>query len=161
MFSRNQVFCPKNWKLWRTPTTVDFNGFCWNFAHVPYLPMFTKAWVGFFLVFGNEKINNRFVISRFIYSQPRFNCFLQSLSLSITWVICQNQKIPGFCTLTETRFINNSRSKQNLKNPTHYFVDIRKTETCAKFQQKIIDFTVVEARQSFQFFRQINLVSRK
>ena len=28
-------------------------------------------------------------------------------------------------------------------------------ETCAKFQQKILNSTVVEARQSFQFFRQI------
>ena len=64
-------------------------------------------------------------------------------------------KIPGFYTLTATRFINNSRSKQNKKNPTHTFVDIRKTETCAKFQQKILNSTVVGARQTFQFFRQI------
>ena len=28
-----------------------------------------------------------------------------------TWVICQNQKISSFYTLTEPRFINNSRSK--------------------------------------------------
>ena len=28
-------------------------------------------------------------------------------------------------------------------------------ETCAKFQQKIVNSTVVGARQSFQFFRQI------
>ena len=63
--------------------------------------------------------------------------------------------MPGFYTLTETRFINNSRSKQNLKNPTHPFVDIRKTETCAKFQQKIMNCTVVGAHESFQFFRRI------
>ena len=42
-----------------------------------------------------------------------------------------------------------------LKNPTHPFKDIRKIKTCAKFQQKILNSTVVEARQSFQFFRQI------
>ena len=52
-------------------------------------------------------------------------------------------------------FINNSRSKQNLKNPTHSFVGICKTEKCAKFQQKILNSTVVGARQSFQFFSQI------
>ena len=34
-----------------------------------------------------------------------------------TWVIC---------TVTETRFINNSRSKQNKKNPEHPFIDIGK-----------------------------------
>ena len=31
---------------------------------------------------GNEKINNKFDISKFIYSQ-RFDCFLQSLSSSL------------------------------------------------------------------------------
>ena len=72
-----------------------------------------------------------------------------------TWVICQNKKIPGFYTLTETRFINNSRSKQNKKHPTHPFVNIYKTETCAKFQQKVLNSTVVGARQSFQSFREI------
>ena len=41
------------------------------------------------------------------------------------------------------------------KNPTHPFVDIGKTETCAKFQQKILNCPVVGARQSFQLFRQI------
>ena len=62
-------------------------------------------------------------------------------------------KVPGFYILKETRFVNNSRSKQNLKNSTHPFVDIRKTETCAKFQEKLINSTVVGALQGFQFFR--------
>ena len=124
MFSRNQVFCLKNCKLWRAPTIIDLNNFCLNFAHVPYLPMSTKGCVGFFILFR-------------------------------TWVICQNQKILGFYILTETSFINNSRSKQNKKNPTHSFVDIGKTKSCAKFQQKILNSTVFGARQSFQFFRQI------
>ena len=34
-------------------------------------------------------------------------------------------------------------------------MDIGKTEMCAKFQQKMLNCTVVGARQSFQFFRQI------
>ena len=50
--------------------------------------------------------------------------------------------------------LNNSRSKQNKKNPEHSFVDIGKYETCAKFQQKILNSVVAGARQSFQFFRQ-------
>ena len=50
---------------------------------------------------------------------------------------------------------NDSRSKQNKENLEHAFVDIGKTETCAEFQQKIVDSMVVCARQSFQFFRQI------
>ena len=70
-------------------------------------------------------------------------------------VIYQNKKIPGFYTLTDTSFINNSSSTQNKKNnSSHPFLDILKTGTCAKFQHKILNFTAVEARQSFQFFRQ-------
>ena len=50
-------------------------------------------------------------------------------------------------------FTNNSRSKQNLKNPAHPFVDIGKQKTCAKFRQKLLKSMVVGARQSFQIFR--------
>ena len=60
-----------------------------------------------------------------------------------------------------TLFLKNSKSKQNKKNPTHRFADIAKRKTCAKFQQKILNFMVVGAPQIFQFFRQENLVSWK
>ena len=69
-------------------------------------------------------------------------------------VICKNLKKNGFYTLPETSFLNNSRSKRNKKNPEHYFVDIDKKGTCAKFQQKLLKPRVVGARHSFQFFRQ-------
>ena len=46
---RNQVFSLKNCKLWRAPTTLQFNIFCSNFTHVSYLPVSTKACAGFFL----------------------------------------------------------------------------------------------------------------
>ena len=72
-----------------------------------------------------------------------------------TRVICPNQEIRGFYTLTDTRFITNLRSKENQKNPEHSFVDIGKMETCAKFQQKILSSMVVGVRQNFQFFREI------
>ena len=36
-----------------------------------------------------------------------------------------------------TFFINNSRSRQDKKNPEQLFVDIIKQKTCAKFQQKM------------------------
>ena len=122
LLSRNQVFYLKNWKLWRAPTTIDVNNFCWNFAHVPYLQMSTKGCVGFLF------------------------CLECALFAKI-------KKIPGVYTLTETSFINNSRSKQNKKNnSTHPFVDILKTGTCAKFQHKILNFTAVEARLKFSIF---------
>ena len=124
LFSKNQVFCLKNWKLWRAPTTTEFNIFCWNFAHVSYLLMSTKGCSGFFKI------------------------------LFRSWVICKNWKWPGFYTLIETSFLNNSRSKRYKRNPEHSFVDICKKEMCVKFQQKILNSVVVGARQSFQFFRQ-------
>ena len=51
-------------------------------------------------------------------------------------------------------FINKSRFRQNIKKPEHPFLDIVKNETCAIFQQKILNFVAVGAHQSFQFFRQ-------
>ena len=51
-------------------------------------------------------------------------------------------------------FANNSRSKQNEKDSAHAFVDIDKWETYAKFQQNILNCSVVGARQSFQILRQ-------
>ena len=42
----------------------------------------------------------------------------------------------------------------NQKNLKQTLVDIGKMETCTKFQQKILNCTLVGARQSFQFFRQ-------
>ena len=44
------------------------------------------------------------------------------------------KKIPGFYPLVFCTFVNNSRSKQNKKNPTQSFIDITKYKTCAKFQ---------------------------
>ena len=105
---------------------MELNIFCWNFAHVSYLPMSAKV---FDLLFD-------FLLFR-------------------SWVICKNKKRPGFFTLAFSIFINNSRSKQNKKNPEHLFVDIVKYESCAKFQQKILIFVVFGTRQSFQFLRQI------
>ena len=55
LFSGNQVFCLKNWNLWRAPTTLEFNGFFWNFAYVSYLPMSTKGYLGFFLFYLDLK----------------------------------------------------------------------------------------------------------
>ena len=60
---------------------------------------------------------------------------------------------PGFYTLVFYTFINNSKSKQNNKNPAHLFVDITKQKTCATFQRKILNYMVV-GDQRFQFFRQ-------
>ena len=52
-----------------------------------------------------------------------------------TWVICRNQKCPGFSIVD--------------------IVDIGKKETCAKFQQNILNSVIVGVSQSFYFFRQI------
>ena len=41
----------------RAPTTIEFNTFCWNFAHVFYLVMSTKGCVGFFYLFRSRVID--------------------------------------------------------------------------------------------------------
>ena len=51
LFLRNQVFCLKIWKLWQASTVLQFNIFCWNFAHLFYLPLSKKRCVGFFLFY--------------------------------------------------------------------------------------------------------------
>ena len=43
-----------------------------------------------------------------------------------SWDICKNLKRPGFYKLVFDTFINNTRSRQNLKNPVQPFVDITK-----------------------------------
>ena len=46
---RSQIICLENWELWRAPTTVEFNIYCWNFVRVSVLRMSTKGCMGFFL----------------------------------------------------------------------------------------------------------------
>ena len=48
LFPRNWVICLKNWKLRPAPTTIKFDIFFWNFAHVFCLTMSTKECSGFF-----------------------------------------------------------------------------------------------------------------
>ena len=48
---RNQVFCLKIWKVSRALTILQFDIFCWNFAHVFYLLMSTIECVGFLKVY--------------------------------------------------------------------------------------------------------------
>ena len=95
VFEKTGIFS-ENWKLGRTPTILQFNIFCWNFAHAFYLPMSAKGCVGIFFISFRS------------------------------WITCQSLKIPGFYTLVFYTFINNSRSKQNKKDPTHPLVDITK-----------------------------------
>ena len=51
IISKKQVFCLKNWKLSQAPSTIEFNIFCWIFAHVFYLVISTKGCARFFLFY--------------------------------------------------------------------------------------------------------------
>ena len=56
----------KTWK--RAPTAIEFNIFCWNFAHVFYLVMSTKGCVGFFVCRSwviNKSVKNECVETRY------------------------------------------------------------------------------------------------
>ena len=74
-----------------------------------------------------------------------------------SWVINKNVKNECVETRSFLIFGNNSRSKQNYKNPAHPFVDIGKSKTCTKFRQKILNCREFGACQSFQIFRQNTL----
>ena len=91
---------------------------------------------------------------------PTCQCLQKSVQdffiLFRSLVISKNLKRPGFYTLMFYIFINNSRFKQNKKNPEHPFVDIVKDKTRAKCQQKISKSMAFGVHQSFQFFREIN-----
>ena len=78
-------------------------------------------------------------------------CFLISFR---SWVI--NKSVKNECVETRSFLIcaNNSRSKQSKKNPAQPFADIGKKETCAEFQQIILNSGVAGARQNFKISRQ-------
>ena len=116
-FPRNQVICLNNW------TTIKFNIFCWNFAHVFVLRISTKWCVRIFFI----------LFRSWVIDKPGF---------------CEWVETSYFFILT-----NNSSSKQNKKNSTDHFVDNGQSGTCAKFQQKLLKSVVVGACENFQFFR--------
>ena len=64
---------------------------------------------------------------------------------SRSWVINKNVKNE----FVET-FANNSRSKQNQKKSECPFVDIGMKETCAKFQQKVLNLWSLELVKIFK-----------
>ena len=47
IISKEPVFLSEKLKTWAS-ATIEFNNFCWNFAHVFYLAMSTKNFGGFF-----------------------------------------------------------------------------------------------------------------
>ena len=67
------------------------------------------------------KLRTRFLLTN-VYKRV---CGIFFISFR-SWVICKNLKRPRFYPFVFYTFINNSRSKQNKKNPTHAFVGITK-----------------------------------
>ena len=58
LFPRNQIFCLKNWKLWRASTTIKFNIFCWKFCTRFLLNnAYKKVFRIFFILFRSQVIN--------------------------------------------------------------------------------------------------------
>ena len=50
IFEKSGYFS-ENLKLWRSPTTIEFNIFCLNFAHISYLSLSSKGFSGFLIFF--------------------------------------------------------------------------------------------------------------
>ena len=69
------------------------------------------------------------------------------------------KKRSGFYTLIFYTFINNSRSKKNKKVPDNLLLTLLSIKSVQSFsKKKKLSSMVVGAHQSFQFFRQRNLV---
>ena len=95
------------------------------------------------------KLRTRFLLTN-VYKSV-FGIFLFRLDLELFAKIKKELvSTPSFFT-----FLLTTQDLNKTKKSRTPFVDIFKQETCAKFQQKILNFVVVGARQSFQFFRQI------
>ena len=54
------------WKLWRVPTTIEFDIFCWNFAHVFYLILSKKDCSGFFFILFRSWVTNKNVKNEYV-----------------------------------------------------------------------------------------------
>ena len=93
------------------------------------------------------KLRTRFLLTN-VYKRV---CGIFFISFR-SWVICKNLQRPDFYTLAFYTFINNSRSKQNEKNPTHPFANITKKKTCAKFQPKNINLYGSWSSSKFSIF---------
>ena len=109
LFSRNQVICLKNWKLWRVPTTVKFNN-----LNLP-LPKLNPPSPG-----ETSFKKPRLIRVNDVYKRV-FGIFLIFFR---SWVIIKNVKNKCVETRSFLFFTNNSRSKQNKNNSEHAFVDI-------------------------------------
>ena len=108
LFSRKlfEVFCVKNWKVWRAPTTVELN--------IILLKLRT----------------------RFLLTNVCNRVFRIFFILFRSWVICKNQKRPVFYTLVFWIFIINSRSKQNKKIPNTLLQTLLSRERDQNFSKK-------------------------
>ena len=103
MFSRNHVFCLKIWKLWRAPTILQFNIFCWNFAHVLYLPMSTKACVRFFLFYLHlelfEKVKKDLVSTHSFFTLLLITQDLNKIKKiphTLLWTLLSSKRVQNF-----------------------------------------------------------------
>ena len=88
----------KNWKLWQALTTIEFNIFFAEILHTPFL------------------LSN-------VYKRV---CRIFFIFLKKSWVINKSVKKSVQKPDLFLIFANNSRFKQNKKNPAHPFVDIGK-----------------------------------
>ena len=52
-------------KFWRVPTTIEFNIFCWNLAHLSYLTLSTKGFSGSF-IFLRSWVIGKLVIDKLV-----------------------------------------------------------------------------------------------
>ena len=84
-----------------------------------------------------------------LHTFPTYQCLQMGVSdffyLFRSCVTCKNKKRPGFYTLVFDIFLKNSRSNKVKKFRTTL------QESCAKFQQKMLNFVAVRLVKVFNF----------
>ena len=58
----------EKWKLWRAPTTIEFNIFCLNFAYVSYSAMSAKGCSQLFKILHRSWVTNKNVKKSGLYT---------------------------------------------------------------------------------------------
>ena len=113
MTTRNQVFCFKTWKLWRTPPILEFNTLWRNFAFVSCLTISTNECSGFFLFCSGLELLIKMEKTGF-YDCAETRSFLTFANNSRSE---QNRKIPNSILKT---LVSKKRGKVSRKNINLY-----------------------------------------
>ena len=127
VISEKPWFCLKNWKLWRTPTTIEFNIFLLEFCTRFLLSNICKRVCAIFFIFFRSWVINKSVKNKFVETRS-FIIFANNSKCSKIL----NCRVVGVCQSFQifrqnTWFLENNRALSKfLYGILHYLISIIK-----------------------------------